>query len=132
MNVYYAHCQAIYDTPQEKRDVETLEKLGFIVVNPNSPEHVDMVKKIKNMPEKYSMEGIEYGRVMEYFTGLVNKCDILAFRALPDGAIPAGVAKEIEDARNENKPIIELPSSVLRRVISVDQTREYLKEVGQR
>jgi hypothetical protein len=35
--VYYAHCLHLYGTPQERRDVLTLEALGFKVVNPNDP-----------------------------------------------------------------------------------------------
>ena len=70
--------------------------------------------------------------VMEYFAELVRSCGAVAFRVLPDGSIPAGVAKEIAVANEVGKPVIELPSGISRRVITVEQTREYLAEVGQR
>ena len=120
LKIYYAHCLAIYNTPQEKRDIETLKKLGFEVVNPNEKIHQENAQKIKaENPD----------RVMNYFYRLVGECDAIAFRALPDGAIPAGVGGEI---KNLGIPVIELPSGIKRRVLTVEQTREYLEEVGQR
>ena len=124
MKIYYGHCQAIYGSPQDKRDVEMLIKMGFDVVNPSDPEHEAMAKKMKGCGQG--------DRVMDYFVSLVEGCDAVAFRALPDGAIPAGVAKEIERAVMSGKPVIELPSCISRRVLTVEQTREYLKEIGQR
>ena len=35
MKVYYAHPINYYNTAVEKKDIETLEKLGFEVFNPN-------------------------------------------------------------------------------------------------
>ena len=124
MRIYYAHCQAIYGSPQEVRDLETLKALGFEVLNPNSPEHIAMATTMK-------ADG-RAERVMDYFSSLVFQCDALAFRALPDGAIPAGIAKEIETAKKLKRPMVELPSCIIRRVMTVDATREYLAEVGQR
>ena len=114
--VYYAHCIAIYNTPQEKRDIEALEAMGFEVANPNSPE----------CAEGYKRHG------MEFFKQFASTCDLIAFRALPDGAIPAGVGTEILFFVEAKKPVLELPSNYLRRLMTVEQTREYLKEVGQR
>lgn len=125
MKVYYAHCQALYGTKQEMRDLDTLFALGFEVVNPSSPEHVQMAKNMK-------CAGIPSEKVMGYFESLVDGCDAVAFRALPDGAVPAGVAKEIARAVDKGKPVFELPSCVVRRTLTVEQTREYLAEVGQR
>ncbi len=126
LKAYYAHCLAIYDTPQEQRDLETLAKLGFEVINPNTPEHTAAAKKIR--VETESSE-----KVMEYFTDLVeNNADIVVFRALPNGQIPAGVFKEVVHARKVGKPVIELPSNILIRQMSVEATREYLQEAGQR
>lgn len=109
MKVYYAHCMTIYNT-QEQRDVLMLQRLGFEVVNPN---------------------GKVWG--MDHFLDIVeNEVDAVAFRALPDGSIPAGVAQEVERARACDKPVFELPTGVLRRTLTVEQTREVLKESGQR
>ena len=111
---YYAHCMALYDTAQEARDVVLVKRLGFAVLNPNGPEHQKGAKR----------EG------MDYFKAVVLGCELLVFRALPDGAIPAGVYLEIQWAREADMPVIELPSSVLRRGITREQTREYIREVG--
>jgi hypothetical protein len=123
--VYYAHCMALYGTTQEKRDVETLEKLGWRVLNPNAPEHqagAQAAREANPGDPKASMW---------YFKPLVLKCDLLAFRALPgDLAIPAGVALEIEWATKARLPVIELASSVSRRTLTREQTREYIREVG--
>ena len=124
MKVYYAHCQAIYGTKQEERDLVLLKSLGFEVLNPNSPEHIEIAVKMKASGQA--------DRVMDYFSSLVFQCDAVAFRALPDGAVPAGVSKEIGVATKTNKPVFELPSCISRRTITVEQTREYLAEVGQR
>lgn len=122
MRVYYAHCQAIYDTPQELRDIQILQLLGLEVCNPNLSVHVKTAKEMKARGEN----------AMDYFLGLVNGCDVVAFRALPDGRIPSGVAKEVQYGQSKGKIIIELPSGLMRRTIGVDETREYLAEVGQR
>ena len=47
MTVYYAHPMAIYGTPQEDRDIETLENLGFTVVNPNTFDIADQCRDIR-------------------------------------------------------------------------------------
>lgn len=116
MKIYYAHCIALYGTPQEERDVATLKSLGFEVINPNAPEH----------DAGYKSEG------MPYFYAIVTECDALAFRANPDGAVPAGVAKEVGWAQAAGHPVIELPGGVIRRTLDVDETREYIREVGAR
>lgn len=116
MKIYYAHAVNLYGTPQEKRDIELLESLGFEVENPNQKRHAKAYAK----------------RGMNYFHLVISKCDALAFRALPDNTIPAGIVKEIWIAQSYNYPVIELPSSILRRGLTIDQTREYLTEIGDR
>ena len=116
VNIYYAHCMAIYNTEQEVRDIQLLEDLGFTVINPNERHH-------KNGWAKLSMG---------YFDTLLPKFKAVAFRANPDGSIPSGVAYEVDVARNNGKLIIELPSGILRRSMTLAQTREYLTEIGQR
>lgn len=44
--VYYAHSLHLYNTPQEKRDIELLEKLGFEVLNPNQPEIQEKIQSL--------------------------------------------------------------------------------------
>ncbi len=119
VKIYYAHCLALYNTPQEGRDLSTLYGLGFEVVNPNKEEHQAGYKYIGDTP-------------MGYFTELVLSCQALAFRALPDGSIPSGVDMEIKAAQKALMPIIELPSACLKRALTYSETKEYLFEVGQR
>jgi hypothetical protein len=119
---YYAHCQAIYETPQEMRDWELINELGY---NALLFDH-----RVSDGIANAKRTGVD---VMYFvFRPLVEKCQILFFRALPDGSIPAGVAKEIGYAREFDIPVLELPSSILRRTMTVNETKEYLKEVGQR
>lgn len=114
MKIYYAHCIALYNTKQEKRDIATLRRLGFKVVNPNAPVH-DRAAKL-------------YG--MEYFKRFAVTCDAIAFRSLPDGAIPGGVALEVGWFIEKEKPVIELPSFHLRRKLTREESRLYMREVG--
>ena len=114
MKIYYARPVNLYNSPAEQRDKELLEKLGFTILDPNKSE----------LSEKYKKEG------MAAFYEFVKECDALAFRACPDGAITAGVFGEIDEAIKAGKPVIEIPCGMERRVLTISQTREYLKDVG--
>ena len=116
MKAYYAHPMTIYDRPQEKRDLKTIEGLGLEPVNPNAPES----------QAGYDNEG------MAYFARIVRQCDVLVFRAFPDGTIPAGVVNEIEVAEAHGLPLIELPTNRCVRSLDVAATRERLREGGLR
>ena len=118
MKIYYAHCMAIYNTKIEERDIASLNNLGFDVLNPNQEIHQEKCQEFENP--------------MDYFLNLVNICDALAFRSLPTGKIPAGIYKEIMEAQRLGIPIIELPVNPILREMTVEQTRAYLTEVGQR
>lgn len=127
--LYYAHCIALYDTKQEKRDMELLSTLGFAVYNPNDKTEKAPVHKFK----KLRAQDVDYDTAFDQCWGAVVKaCTMLAFRALPDGSIPAGVAREIKAARDNNIPVIELPNAILKRSLTGEETREYLRDVGHR
>jgi len=119
LRVYYAHSKAIYHKPQEKRDIILLNDLGFDVINPSDENHERLCKA---WPDG----------AMAYFEHVVKDCQLLAFRAHADGNIGAGVVCEIDWAIEAGMPIIELPSRMLQRRLSLAQTREYLAEVGER
>lgn len=125
MKVYYAHCVGIYDSPQERRDIITLAEMGLTVINPNDWRVQRQFNALKG-----NMDYME--AFTEVFLTLVDDCEVFAFRALPHGGIPSGVAKELEYAIEKEKTIIELPACVSARTMSVDETREYLKEMGNR
>jgi len=112
---YYSHAKILAGKPQEKQDIETLEKAGFKVDNPYHPKY----------SEWWETEGIEFGRV------LIEANDVFVFRALPDGTITSGVAKELKWAEQADKPIIELPYALSERTArSIESTVEYYKGVG--
>jgi len=116
--VYYAHPMYLYGKAQEDRDIEMLEQMGFIVMNPADPD--------------YATEAELRGNRMQYFLTLVERCDGLAFRGTPEGLITCGVAEEIKTAQNLGRPVIELPSMVKRRTLNIPDTLEYLHQVGER
>lgn len=116
MKVYYARPISLYGTKQEERDKDTLAALGFEIIDPNKAELV----------ERYKTEG------MKVYLELVHQADLVAFRAFPDGSIGAGVMKEIREAEERDMPVIELPTILSNRVLSVNDTREYLKLMGHR
>jgi hypothetical protein len=114
---YYAHSVAIYDTEQEERDVSLISDIiDGPVYNPNN-ERDDL--------------GYKHGG-MDHFLDKIRFKDLLFFRANPDGSIPAGVAQEIAWAREFGIPVLELPSCIKRRTLSVDETREFLEQQGER
>tara|TARA_R110000796_G_scaffold181330_1_gene297923 strand:+ start:55379 stop:55786 length:408 start_codon:yes stop_codon:yes gene_type:complete len=123
--VYYAHFMGIYGTPQEKRDIQTLVDLGFEVINPNNWVMSDrFTKEIKIHGYEVAFDSV--------FLSEVRDCEVFAFKALPDGRIPGGVAWELREAQKRDKLIIELPSGMHARSMGKDDTREYLKDIGQR
>lgn len=146
MKVYYAHCMAIYNTPQELRDMATLAAIfGEPAVNPNCAEinaQCDALRAEVDAHNEYLRAPVpgrhgEFrdagGEVMErIFKPLVASCDVLVFRALPDGTIPAGVFKEMTWAQENGTPILELPSGTSRRELTLAATKQYLREIGQR
>ena len=122
--VYYAHSLHLYNTPQEKRDVELLENLGYEVLNPNSEEVASGFQEFRKTVDEF--------KYMQYFEDLVKKCDVVAFRRHVDMKIPAGVMKEVDCAIIHNIPVFELPTILQSQKMTVVETREYLGYNGQR
>jgi len=121
MKVYYAHCVNIYNTEQERQDIDTLQKLGLEVVNPNNPELEAIYQKMKGL------FGF-IGAFTKVFLDLVDECDVFAFRALPNGKITSGVVLELEEATEKGKIIIELPTNIKNRSLDKDETLKYLND----
>lgn len=111
---YYARPISIYNTPQEERDIAIIRSLGF--------EPIDINKK--ELQEAYEEKG------MDVFLEFVQQSSALFFRSQINGQIGAGVWKEIEWAMLGDIPVVELPTMMVSRIASVDETRAYLKEVG--
>jgi len=118
LSIYYAHPVDLYNTPQEIRDLDLIDNLfgdNYKVINPNSPKDEDA----------YKAQG------MEYFLNIVSGTNLLIFRGYPTGKIPAGVYKEIVRAIECGIPVLELPGLV-DRVLSVEDTRQFMREIGTR
>jgi len=134
--IYYAHCVALYNSPQEARDIMTLEELGFEVLNPNTEKNREGYQNYKALISQGTIpvgSSMRYcPNPMQYFLNLVSSCDALAFRSLPSLEIPSGVAVEIQQALDLDKPVIELPSRFQKRRLNHEDTVDYLKEVGNR
>jgi hypothetical protein len=117
MPIYYAHGVNLYGTEQEDRDMRMLSDLGLCPENPNQLIH----------QEGYKEKGMLY-----FVEEILPKMYACAFRGYPDGSIPAGVAKEVSFFLDKDLPVFELPHFALRRILTVGETRLYLRECGQR
>ena len=128
MRIYYAHFIGIYNTKQEERDLQTLKILfpEAEIINPSNDQiqndYRQFLASDRNSPSTSAID---------YFCDLVKTCDVLAFRGCVNGKIGAGIWKEIETAKAESMPIIELPS-YLDREMTVTETRQLLREFGTR
>lgn len=120
---YFAHPVTDYDTDREAAAVAVIEQHGFTVENPNTPAHNDAYKK----------------RGMEHFVDVVEGCDTLAFQRFENGAIGAGIHKELTAAALRGLKLFEVQDDDLISVsdldlvegpvLTVDQTRELLRMI---
>lgn len=124
-SMYYAHCISLYGTNQEAMHLDLIRKLGFYPVNPSDELFREYVEDAREL-------GHSGSDIMEFFVQVVYRCKFFAFAALPGGAIPAGVRKEIKAATDYQIPIIEIPNYSLRRLMSINETKVYLRECGHR
>lgn len=122
LKCYYAHTMTSYGSTIEAKDIETLESLGFEVENPNQYKH-------QSGCDAYARKH-GWDKVMHYFADVVDECDLVAFRSLPNGDILSGVAFEIAHAIKKDIPVIELPCSISERSMEYPETRQYLIELG--
>lgn len=121
--VYYAHAMCTYNSRIEAFDLRTLKSMGFKVLNPNTKNVQAEYQSVKDIH-------VKSGNPMKFWQQLATSCDIFAFRALPGGKIPSGVASELTAARNAGMPIIELPTVGTDRFLSYQQTTDYFLECG--
>lgn len=139
MDIYYAHCLALYGTAQERRDLETLATL-FPHALVHNPADAFIDSQCRAVRERFNVDVTfranytdDSDAVMEeVFKPLVQRCQLLVFRGTPEGSITSGVAREIRYAEAAGIPVLELPSGLYQRMLCKTATREYLREVGQR
>lgn len=119
---YFAHPVSDYGKPRQKEAIESITKMGYDVVNPDTPEN----------QKAYEKQG------MSYFLKMISECDVLIYMTFPNSKIGAGVYKEIALAEALEMPIWEyIPETGLwsmnlsdidpSNVLSVDQTRQELR-----
>lgn len=116
MKIYFARPLSNYKSLQDLRDLELIQKLGFEIINPDKDEFTRLYKE----------------KGFQIFNDAVKECDGLIFRSFVDGKIGSGVASEIQTAREEGLFILELPTITSNRILNIEDTREYLKLLGQR
>ncbi|QIG75232.1 hypothetical protein EVC29_002 [Rhizobium phage RHph_Y52] len=120
--IYFAHAVTDYNTDRESTALAVIRARwpGSTIVNPNASIH----------EHGYRRDG------MVYFKSLVEGCAMLVFMRFPNGAIGAGVGKEIQWASDKGLLIREVfgnetfdvrgkPTPVL----SVEQTRAMIRTI---
>ncbi len=114
MKIYYARPMNIYGKPIDIANKALLQKLGFEVIDPDKKELV----------EKYAVQG------MSAFYEVIDTCDALTYFTTGEGSITSGVMKEIYHAQSQNKPVFEIPNFLGKKILTVEETRQYLSSVG--
>lgn len=112
--VYYAHSMLHYGSNIENEDIIMLEKMGYEVINPNN-----------KVFEKEYQETKDFN----VFLKLVESADVLAFRSVL-GKISMGVRTEIEHAQKLDKPVIELPTFLVERFLTMRETVDYCRPLN--
>lgn len=116
MLVYFAHPVSDYGSERQFRAIAAISNYrnNFRVESPDQPHH----------QAGYAERG------MDYFKGVVERCQGLAFMRFPDGGIGAGVGREIRWAligglwlyevfEGRVYPLQDMPTPIL----SVEDTR---------
>jgi hypothetical protein len=112
MKAYFARPVTHYGQDFDKAVIDRLRRAGMTVVDPADPWY----------QAEYKLQG------MKVFTDAAASCDIVFYRGFEDGAIGAGVLKEIAAAGAAGVPAVQIES--VRRdwnYLSVEDTRERVK-----
>lgn len=126
MKIYYAHFMGLYGTKQEKRDLALLYRLfpNDEIVNPS--DSVISNRYLNALGNTHKDDP----RRMQWWQDLASSCDLVVFRALPNGQLTAGVGAEVAAALANDKMILELPALAQRETLTKRATRELMKEWG--
>ena len=109
---YFARPITLFGTNEEALYIADIKALGVSIIEINVPE----------IQEQYKSEG------MSVFKSLICGADVLFFIAFDDGAIGAGVMKEILWAQSFHIPIFEIPKHIEARRLTVEETRGRLQK----
>lgn len=121
--VYFAHPVSDYGTARELDALAAIQREfpGWVIENPNTEAHAAAYRE----------------RGMEHFAEVVGSCQSLVAWPFEDGAMGAGVWKEIEAARANKIPVYVLRSRIVPLVgtwdvLSVEDTRARIARGGRR
>ena len=127
MKIYFAHPVTDYGTERQAKAIAALER--------HWRENRRQPIEIENPDREHHQEGYAK-RGMDYFKEVVESCWSLAFMRFPNGAIGAGVGREIEWALNRSGHVYEvfdggiyLARDMPTPVLSVEDTRALLREL---
>jgi hypothetical protein len=102
MKVYYAHAESLFGSPTESRDLETLGKFGFNVVDPSWP---DIQQKVSFMRS----DGTPEDEIQKFLNRYIDECEALVFRAADGSTLPDDVSQAVNYAAGTGKPILQIP-----------------------
>ena len=118
--IYYAHCMIDYHTNKSTKHKEALMRMGFDIVDPSNDIYQTKV-------EEMISEGKTSKEIMDYFLEVVVSCHHLAFSLTDEGKVSAGAWKEIQTMKEKGGTIIQMPNLDNLDVMSVEETRAYLR-----
>jgi hypothetical protein len=130
-NIYFAHPINTYGTEVERICIEFISKYfrNSNIINPSDKRYQSEFSLYKELnPDSY----------MNYFKGLVNKCDTLVYLPFMDGQVGAGVWYEAKQMAKYDGDIYQIsyPTGILLRVdidyitdrlISIEETRDRIR-----
>ena len=116
MKAFYSRPINLYGTKEDQRNIDLIKSLGYEVIDTESEEI--QVKYLKNG--------------MDVFFDLIKKSDALFFKCALNMQITQGVYKQIVFANENEIPVFEIPTILNSRVMSLEDTRTYLKLTGKR
>lgn len=127
MRIYFAHHVTDYGTERQAAAIAALKKYW-------EEEHPRQPLEIENPDQPHHQVGYDR-QGMEYFKKVVHSCDRLAFMRFQDGAIGAGVGREIMWGLQSCFAVYELFNGWLYQVqnmptpiLTVEQTRAKIAE----
>lgn len=116
MKAFYSRPINLYGTLEDQRNIDSIKSLGYEVIDTESEE----------IQAEYSRKG------MDVFFDLIKNTDVLFFKCALNMQITQGVYKHIVFASDNGIPVLEIPTILNARVMSLEDTRKYLQLTGKR
>jgi hypothetical protein len=107
--------------------------MGYDVISPSDGPTQQIIKNLREQAENDNPPECAHDSAslaeIDFRLTLVDTCDGLAFRALPNGEITAGVHKEIKRMIEKGGFVFELPRLLNYRGLPVGKTRNWMQEL---